>query len=116
VAALVEGFGRHNYYVTLEEQVDIFRHLFGQDLLGPWVSCLARVSIALILLQFDSSVLWRVTFWAAICFQISVALTVNVTLLLSCRPIRALWDDVPNATCWTPQQNFISSITNTGKY
>ncbi|PVH68255.1 hypothetical protein DL98DRAFT_632920 [Cadophora sp. DSE1049] len=114
VAAVTEGFGRHNYYVTSEEKVNIFGILFGVNILGTWVSCLTRISVALMLLQFDSSVLWRVTLWAAIGFQVAVAFSSNVTVLLSCHPIRARWDDVPNAKCWTAQQAAIITYTFSG--
>ena len=116
VAAITEGLGRHNYYVTPEEKVDIFRLLFVASILAPWVSCLARISMALMLLQFDSSAVWRVTLWAAIGFQVAVAFTSELAMLLSCHPIRAMWDDVPNARCWTPQQIAVSTYMFSGKY
>jgi hypothetical protein len=115
VAAITEGLGRHNYYVTPGEKVDMFRLLFGVNIFGPWVTSLARISVALMLLQFDSSVVWRVTLWAAIGFQVAVAFSSDVTILLSCHPIRAMWDDVPNATCWTPQQVAMTTYTFTCK-
>jgi hypothetical protein len=116
VAAITEGLGRHNYYVTPGEKVDMFRLLFGVNIFGPWVTSLARISVALMLLQFDSSVVWRVTLWAAIGFQVAVAFSSDVTILLSCHPIRAMWDDIPNAKCWTPQQVAVTTYTFTGKY
>jgi len=76
--------------------------------------------VALMLLQFDRqfdrSVLWRVTLWAAIGFQVAVAFSADLTLLLSCQPIRAMWDDVPNATCWTSQQVALTNYIFSGKY
>jgi len=104
VAAITEGLGRHNYYVTLEKHVDISRLLFGDNLLGTWVSCLARISVALMLLRFDISALWRTVLWVTIGFQLAIAFSSNVTILVRCHPIRAMWDVVPDAKCWTSQQ------------
>jgi hypothetical protein len=116
MAAITAGFGRHNYYVTPEDKVDIFRLLFGVNILGTWISCLARTSVALMLLQFDISVWWRVTLWAAIGFQVAVVFSSDVTVLLSCHPIRTMWEFLPNAKCWTPQQVAISTYVFSGKY
>jgi hypothetical protein len=116
VAAITEGLGRHNYYVTLEKHVDISRLLFGDNLLGTWVSCLARISVALMLLRFDISALWRTVLWVTIGFQLAIAFSSNVTILVRCHPIRAMWDVVPDAKCWTSQQINLAFYIFAGKY
>jgi hypothetical protein len=115
VAAIREGFGRHNYYVTVEGSAGIFRYVFYDEILGSWASCLARVSVALMLLEFHISIPWRVFLWIAILFQLGVAFSSNLCLFIQCRSLRAMWDMVPDATCWTSQQTQIYAYTFAGK-
>jgi len=113
-AAIAQGLGRYDSYVSSEEKVNISRFVFGGNLMGSWVSCLTRSSVALMLLQFDISIPWRVTLWVAIGFQLAVAFSSTVTLLLICHPVRSMWEDVPDAKCWTPKQSSLSGYVSAG--
>jgi hypothetical protein len=104
-AAVKEGFGRNNYYISPEERTDILRYVFCVGMMGIWVSSIARVSIASLLLQLETSPPWRVTLYAAASLQIVVALCANVAQLTDCRPIYAKWEHVPDAICWTPEMS-----------
>jgi hypothetical protein len=115
VAAIAKGFGSSSTHVNPGNLAQIFRLLFANNFLGAFVSCLARISVALMLLQFGSSVTWKVILWVAIGFQIAVVFSINIALLLSCRPTRALFEVVPGAKCWNAHQGNVSAYVQIGK-
>lgn len=98
------GYGRHNYYVSTENTIIVFRYLFGVVIIGLWSATLVRVSVALMLLRLKDTRNWKLLLRIIIALQISTMVGVNICQLLQCRPIRAMWDVVPNAKCWTAKQ------------
>ncbi|KAH7397135.1 hypothetical protein BKA66DRAFT_521609 [Pyrenochaeta sp. MPI-SDFR-AT-0127] len=98
------GFGRHNYYVSAENKSIVFRYLFGVVIIGLWSATLVRVSVALMLLRLKNTRSWKILLRTIVAIQIVSMVGVNICQLLQCRPIRAMWDMVPSAQCWTAKQ------------
>ena len=96
------GLGRYDYYLSPTASINILKSLFPVGLLGFWASSLARVSIGSMLLRLEISTVWRVMLWVLILIQLALAIGADIFQLLQCRPIRALWEPVPDAVCWTP--------------
>ncbi|KAF1973061.1 hypothetical protein BU23DRAFT_641448, partial [Bimuria novae-zelandiae CBS 107.79] len=97
------GLGRYEYYLSPSTMVTILKHLFALGFAGFWASSLARISIGSMLLRFEISNIWRVVLWILILIQLCLPLTLIVFALLQCHPIRAMWEHVPDAVCWSPR-------------
>ncbi|KAH7119438.1 hypothetical protein B0J13DRAFT_532530 [Dactylonectria estremocensis] len=102
-----EGLGRYSYYIPPENKVLILHKLFVTGQIGIWVAFLARTSIALMLIQLDISILWRVLLYISIFIQIAIPFSLNVALFAQCRPMSAMWEPVSGAKCWTKEQGDI---------
>jgi hypothetical protein len=101
LSAIGLGLGRYNYYLTPDATVKILQCLFALGLFGFWASSLARISIGSMLLRFEISSTSRVVLWGLISIQVAMPIGSDIFQLLQCRPIRALWELVPDAVCWS---------------
>ncbi|KAH7336017.1 hypothetical protein BKA66DRAFT_479925 [Pyrenochaeta sp. MPI-SDFR-AT-0127] len=104
IAAYSQGLGRYQYYVSAEDQVDIFRYIFAMCLVGIWTAPLVRISISCMLLRLKTSPAWQWVLKTIIGIQIASAGASNICQVVQCRPVRAMWDVVPGAKCWSPAQ------------
>lgn len=86
-AAISKGFGRHNAYVSKENQGTIRRYLVGVFMSGVPASCLARVSIACMLLRLTTSRIWRGILKATIVLQVLVILVYEVSQFVQCNSV-----------------------------
>ncbi|KAH7111819.1 hypothetical protein B0J11DRAFT_191023 [Dendryphion nanum] len=102
--AISLGFGHYEYYLSPNTMVKILKHLFALGFAGFWASSLARISIGSMLLRFDISNTWRVVLKTLIFTQLCLPIALAVVALLQCRPIRAMWEHVPHAVCWSPRK------------
>ncbi|KAH7175300.1 hypothetical protein EDB81DRAFT_1507 [Dactylonectria macrodidyma] len=98
-ASVTNGFGRHDYFITPSSRITILKLLFGVVFAGLWVSTFARLSIACLLYSFTVSTAWRAVLWFVIGFQVLTLLGSEIFQLLECRPVRAMWEPVPDAQC-----------------
>jgi hypothetical protein len=114
MVAIHYGLGRHIYYVPPASQTKVFKLLFVFDIVGVWASSLARISVAAMLLRFQISNAWRVVLWVLIFIQLAMALAVDIGVFTFCRPLRAMWENVPDAVCWTLQHIRILGYTHAG--
>ncbi|KAF1952266.1 hypothetical protein CC80DRAFT_572899 [Byssothecium circinans] len=103
-AAIRLGLGNYEYPLSPGTMVTILKHLFALGFAGFWASSLARISIGIMLLRFGISKTWRVVLWILIFIQLCLPITLIVFALLQCRPIRAMWEHVPDAVCWSPRK------------
>ncbi|PVI04471.1 hypothetical protein DM02DRAFT_493476, partial [Periconia macrospinosa] len=103
--AISLGFGHYEYYLSPDAMSKILKHLFAMGFAGFWASSLARVSIGSMLLHFEISKTWRAVLRILIFTQLCLPIALDVGALLQCRPIRAMWEHVPNAVCWSPQKS-----------
>ncbi|KAH8658552.1 hypothetical protein BGZ61DRAFT_567588 [Ilyonectria robusta] len=108
-AAVGNGFGRHNHFLTPESTVKISKLLFGVVFVGLWASTFARVSMACLLLQFHDlrSIMWKVALWFTIGLQVVTLFASEAFQLLECRPLRRMWEEVPDAQCVSPQDAWV---------
>jgi hypothetical protein len=108
------GLGRPNDYVSSENVVKIRRRLLGIAFTSVWAAVPARISIAFMLLRLNISRVWISILWVAILVELSIGICANALQLTQCRPIRALWEPVPNATCMNPVDSGIASYVLVG--
>ena len=100
-SAIRLGLGHYEYYISPSTLIEIEKYLFPLGLFGFWASSLARMSIGGMLLRFEISKAWRVALWILIIIQVGMPIAADIFELLQCRPIRAMWEPVPNAICWS---------------
>lgn len=112
---LVCGFGRQTYYLSVEEIKKITRYTFPVALVGQMASALARISIPALLIQFGTSRTWKISLMAVIVIQMVILLGSEILLLCSCRPIRALWEIIPDAQCLPSRVQWITGYVYTGE-
>ncbi|KAL5326362.1 hypothetical protein ACEPPN_004046 [Leptodophora sp. 'Broadleaf-Isolate-01'] len=96
------GLGNPMSTISPVTLVLINKYLFPLGLFAFWASSLARMSIGGMLLRFEISKAWKVILWIAIAIQIAMPIAADIFMLLQCRPIRAMWEPVPDAVCWSP--------------
>lgn len=106
-AAVANGFGRHNDYISPENTISILKCLFGVITTGLWVSTFARLSIAWLLHSFSMSKSWKMLLWFIMGFQIVTLAASEIFQLLECRPVRAMWEPVDNAECMPMQKVWV---------
>ncbi|KAH8684201.1 hypothetical protein BGZ60DRAFT_426605 [Tricladium varicosporioides] len=99
------GLGHYNCYITPNAMVKILKCLFPVGLFGFWASSLARISIGSMLLRFEITYTWRVVLWVLIVIQVAMPIGSDIFQLLQCRPIRAMWETVPDAVCWSARKS-----------
>src|SRR3569833_303588 len=98
------GFGRHSYFLSDEEVDGILFYTYIATLVGACASWGARISIACLLLQFAMTRLWRITIYTTLCLLIIAFLGFEITFLVQCRPIEALWKPKTEAQCFSTEQ------------
>ncbi|KAH6953925.1 hypothetical protein BKA56DRAFT_681699 [Ilyonectria sp. MPI-CAGE-AT-0026] len=99
-AAVAFGLGRHSVFVSPENSTSILRCLYAIAIAGLWASALARISIAYLLLTLSTCRTGaRVIIWSMTVLQVGALIVTEVLTLLQCRPIRAIWEHVPDAQC-----------------
>ncbi|PKS05436.1 hypothetical protein jhhlp_008812 [Lomentospora prolificans] len=86
-AAISKGFGRHNAYISTEDQGTIRRYLVGVYMSGVPASCLARVSIACLLLRLTTNRVWRGILKATIVLQVLVILVYEISQFTQCNSV-----------------------------
>ncbi|KAF4993683.1 hypothetical protein FDECE_13345 [Fusarium decemcellulare] len=106
-AAVTNGFGRHNYYITPASSIAILKCLFGVMFTGLWVSTFARLSIAFLLLSFSPARAWKMVLWFIIGFQAVTLVASEIFQLLECRPVRAMWEPIAGAKCMPVQKAWV---------
>jgi len=114
--AVSKGFGRHNYYISDDAAVTIRQYSFALVLAGTVASSLARISVACLLLQFTMSQVWRTIIWATLVFQAAALLAFEITHLVRCRPVMAMWAMTKGSQCLTPAQAWAYSYTQISEW
>ncbi|KAM7182799.1 hypothetical protein V8F33_014017 [Rhypophila sp. PSN 637] len=102
-AAIPHGFGRHNFYLSIDDRIEGGRLI--QLSYFPWVwgVALGKIGSAAVFLSiFKTTLPWvRGFLWVVIAVQGFCALAFTIIMLVQCRPIEASWDPrVPRASCW----------------
>ncbi|KAM5353201.1 hypothetical protein ACJZ2D_016904 [Fusarium nematophilum] len=100
LASIAFGFGHYESYLSADAMVKILKCFYVLGLMGFWASTLARISIGTMVLRFEISRPSRAGVWILIAIQVIMAIGATVFALANCRPIRAAWEQVPEAVCW----------------
>ncbi|KAH6952548.1 hypothetical protein BKA56DRAFT_504930 [Ilyonectria sp. MPI-CAGE-AT-0026] len=115
-AAVASGLGRHSVFVSPEDGASILRCLFAIAVAGLWASALARISIAYLLLTLSTCRSGaRVVLWSMTVLQVGALIVTEAITLLQCRPIQAIWEDVPDAQCLSTKTIQVGGYLYTGK-
>jgi hypothetical protein len=101
--AVSRGFGRPMYLLSANDTEVIGISTFIVFVIGYWASTFARVSVALLLISITQQKIWRGVLWSIIVFNMVLLVGVNIFELFQCRPIRAIWAEVPGAKCFPPE-------------
>ncbi|GLA52518.1 hypothetical protein AnigIFM63604_009382 [Aspergillus niger] len=112
-AAASYGVGRHDRFVTPANKTQALRFVFTYEVTGVWAGALLRVSVALILISLHRAKIWHAILWCVVFVQLAAALGTTVCLFIQCRPLRAMWDVVPDARCWAPPRLHIYGFVYT---
>jgi len=102
--AVARGFGRRSAYLGQGDFEAIAFNLYITYLFGVWASCAARISVAFLLLEISTSLVWKAVLRAAIASQLALGLATNIAELLQCRPVEANWRHVDGAVCFSQAQ------------
>ena len=99
---VVNGGGRHLFYLTGEEVHTVLRWEWITQPFGIMALPFAKASISLLLLRIiGPRTVWRKWFlWINICFFLLVSILASIFNYVQCNPPKALWDQVPGAKCW----------------
>jgi hypothetical protein len=114
-AAVANGFGHHSYYLTTEDKETIGRCIFGVFLVGWWASCFGRVSVACVLLPLTTSLPWKIILWANIGSQLVLLTWAEIFELIQCQPLRAVWETVPDAKCFSTEEMWQAAYASIGE-
>ena len=101
-------------YLSAAQKNSIGMNSFIVFVVALCTSIFARISVGFLLISFTVSPIARATVWVIIALQLGLLIASEVTQLLLCRPIRALWDAVPDAECMTPSQMWATAYTFIG--
>lgn len=115
-AAASYGLGRYDIFLTPGNRAQALRFVFTYEMTGIWAGALLRISIAIILISLHRAKIWHAILWGTVSIQLAAALASTICLFIQCRPLRAMWDIVPDARCWAPPQLHIYGFVYTGKY
>jgi hypothetical protein len=114
-AACANGVGRHIYYLSAEQLSLAMHYLFVMYCVWVIAVGLVRISAACLLLRIIDTHFWRLTLWTLITIQTLSIIAASILQLIECRPLRAMWDVVEDAQCWTPAQMHIWSYVYSSK-
>jgi len=113
---MVFGFGRHTSYLSVNDIKKIHMYSFPIALVGQIASGLARISIPALLIQFGTSRTWKIFLWSAITIQVVMLVASQILLLCTCRPIRAMWEIVPDAKCLPSGVQWTAGYVYSGRW
>ncbi|KAH6715137.1 hypothetical protein BKA61DRAFT_721895, partial [Leptodontidium sp. MPI-SDFR-AT-0119] len=113
--AAAHGWGHLSSYVSEHNRILAFKYVFATALLWVISIGLVRISVAFSLLQFSSSKIWKGILWTLITIQVMISTGLLMFMLFNCRPLRAFWEPVAHAQCWSRKYamvfDWVSSVT-----
>ncbi|KAH9212832.1 hypothetical protein DL95DRAFT_508474 [Leptodontidium sp. 2 PMI_412] len=92
VASIHKGLGRHIQFLTGETIVDILRFSVFVKLFGTTGATLTRLSIALQLLPFSTSVTWKAALWGIAALEVASLVALILFTFLQVLPVSVNWD------------------------
>jgi len=116
MVAVSLGFGRYSYYISDSAQIQILKCVFVVAFFGGLAAPIARISIGVMLLDFQFSIMRKMVIYALLIIQLAIALASSLVMLLQCRPIHAFWEPVPGGVCWSNANSQAYGYVATGKF
>jgi len=96
------GMGRHNVYVSIDDQIKAKHLAFSVQPLWSWSVILAKISMACMLLRIMRPKPWRIFLYVIIGIQLTAGVGFMAVILAQCRPLSGLWNPQPDSKCWSP--------------
>ncbi|KAF4629092.1 hypothetical protein G7Y89_g9060 [Cudoniella acicularis] len=113
MSSVSHGLGRHNFYVSPDEQIQASRLLFISQPPWAWSIAMIKISMACMLLRIKTTKPWKIFLYSMIGLQIATAVAANCAQFLQCRPLAALWDpNTPDVKCWDVKSSQLSIYLN----
>ncbi|KAL1306306.1 hypothetical protein AAFC00_004389 [Neodothiora populina] len=110
------GTGRHSYYVSYEHAKKANFFSFVAQPMVVWAICLAKCSVAFMLIRLKRTKGWQAFLYVLIFIQVLSAVAANVAQLKQFNPISAYWDPEvasrPTTTSWSPHAIQASAYVN----
>jgi hypothetical protein len=94
--------GRHNFYVSPDDQKKAAHLAFAVQPLWGWSVVLAKISMAYMLLRIMRSKSWHTFLYVIIGIQLATGVGLMTVVLAQCRPMSGAWDPQPDSKCWSP--------------
>ena len=99
------GFGRHAYYLPLEQQIRIVKLVFLAEFFVALLTMFVRISVALFLFRlFTVTRSRKMAFFAFIAFLLVANLILMFIAFGTCRPLGKLWNPTIPGTCFWPAE------------
>ena len=116
-ACMSRGGARHLYYLTPEEIASVVKYNFISQPFGAVSSALGKTSVAFLMLRIiGPNTVWRKWFiFASLAVYLPVTVASCIVIFVQCTPTKALWEKIPNSTCWNPNISADLTITQSGK-
>ncbi|KAK4158725.1 hypothetical protein QBC43DRAFT_273835 [Cladorrhinum sp. PSN259] len=95
------GFGRHNFYISAEDQVKASKLIFLGQFPSFWAVALGKIAIAFLLMRLKTGRAWHIFLYSMCAVQVGTATVATVMPLVRCRPVSVAWQyktDVQD--CW----------------
>ena len=97
--------GRHIYYLSAEQLVQISLWAFIAQYLVTVSTLFIRLSVATFLIRiFGVNHLWRRGLMLVVIFIVVTNIMTLVFALMECHPIQKSWNPAIGGTCWSPAQ------------
>lgn len=97
------GFGRHMYYLTLEQIVACGLYFHIIEILYVMSTAVVKVSACLFLLRImtrGTSKLMRNFLYGLMAILLILCITCSLVIILQCMPVEAGWDPRVKGRCW----------------
>ncbi|KAK4193172.1 hypothetical protein QBC35DRAFT_458240 [Podospora australis] len=114
-AAIPYGLGRHNFYLSIDDQVKGGQLVQTSYFLSVWGVAFGRISNTLLLKRLSGK-LSRAdlgAYWCIIFIQVLCASSANITQGTQCRPVAANWNPTISGTC-PDQRTFQVALRTVG--
>ena len=113
--AVARGFGQPVSRLSEDDIETIGVTTFIVFVIAFLASCFGRISIVCLLLQFTQAKAWRAMLWTTIAFQLVLLLGSHAVVFVQCRPIRAMWADVPSKQCMSVEDQWATAYLVIGE-
>ncbi|KAF4634310.1 hypothetical protein G7Y89_g3798 [Cudoniella acicularis] len=105
IASCARGLGRYSAFVSPLDASKAKKYYIIAGCISIFAVAFVRISVAFTLLRLKDSLQskgWRWVLWASIAVQALCAVVAEIIQLNTCHPLRAVWENVQGAQCFSP--------------